>query len=80
MDLPLINKYQLSASIGERAFQWRFSVELDNGERHELKIADAAEIPLLLDLLRKDPAVYFDANTHTLCTGWNDPGKTQQNG
>lgn len=75
MDLPLVRRYQVTTVIGERALQWTFAVELDNGARHEMNIVDAAEIPLLLDLLRRDAAIYFDARSRTLSTGWTEPGK-----
>lgn len=76
MELGLpINKYQLAMIFREKTVEWRFSVETEDGARHELAVPDGAEVPILLDMLRRDMTMYFDPQTRALSTGWNDPGE-----
>lgn len=69
-----VEKYQFLAYLRETSVDWSLSLELEGGERVALPIADGAEVPLLLDLLRRDPTVFFDARNRRLSTGWNRPG------
>jgi len=49
-------------------------LETDAGEHYTLPVRDGEEIPVLLDICRRDPTIHFDPQAQTLSTGWNDPG------
>lgn len=68
-----VNKYAVSARLEGKGVVWQFRIETERG-RHELDIADGAEVPILLDLVRKDRSVFYNPESRTLSTGWNDPG------
>lgn len=70
-----INKYAVHATFKQGSVTWVFSVETAGGDKHQIEVLDGAEIPILLDLVRRDKTVYFDGATRTLSTGWNDPGE-----
>lgn len=70
-----VNKYAVNACFKQGTVTWTFSVETVGGDKHQMDVLDGSEIPLLLDMMRKDKLVYFDAATRTLSTGWNDPGE-----
>lgn len=74
MDMQHVDKYQFVATLRETTVDWSLSLELEGGQKHTIPITDGAEVPLLLDLLRKDPSIYFDAKNRRLSTGWNSPG------
>jgi len=69
-----VNKYQVTATFRGDVVKWRFVVETEDGEQHELPVRDGEEIPILLDLVRRDETVSFDPRTRLLSTGWNNPG------
>jgi hypothetical protein len=69
-----VNKYQVTARFREGIVEWALSLELENGEKHEIVIKDGSEIPVLLDMARRDATIYFDPQRQRLSTGWNDPG------
>ena len=71
-----VNKYQVTAKFREGVVEWAFLLETDAGEHYTLPVRDGEEIPVLLDICRRDPTMYFDPRTQTLSTGWNDPGGT----
>jgi hypothetical protein len=75
VELLNVNKYCVSARVAGGVVEWTFSVETDDGERHDLPIRDGEEIPILLSLVQKDTEVFYDPHTKTLSTGWNDPGE-----
>lgn len=70
----LVNKYQVVAQIRAGVVEWRFAVETEDGEQHTLPIHDGEEIPVLLDIVRRDTTVHYDPRSGALSTGWNDPG------
>ncbi|MBK8913491.1 MAG: hypothetical protein IPM64_02630 [Phycisphaerales bacterium] len=74
MDMQHVDKYQFVATLRETTVDWSLSLELEGGQKHTIAITDGAEVPLLLDLLRKDPSIYFDPKNRRLSTGWNSPG------
>ncbi len=69
-----IVRYQLLATFHDGAASWRLLLETKDNRSHDLTIRDGEEVPVLLELLRGDKSVYFDARTGTLGTGWNFPG------
>jgi hypothetical protein len=69
-----VNKYQVTATFRAGIAEWRFAVETEDGQRHEWPVRDGEEIPVLLEIMRRDATVYYDPRTCTLTTGWNDPG------
>ena len=71
-----VDKYQVTATFREGVVEWAFLLETDGGEHYTLPVRDGEEIPVLLDICRRDPTIYFDQHTQTLSTGWNDPGGT----
>jgi len=69
-----VQKYQVTAAFKNGVVEWSFAVQTDDGERYSMPVRDGEEIPVLLDLLRRDKTVYFDVKTQSLRTGWNTPG------
>lgn len=69
-----VRKYQVAATFKNAVVEWTFAVETEEGEKHFLPVRDAEEIPVLVDLCRNDPTVYFDEKTCTIRSGWNSPG------
>jgi hypothetical protein len=72
--LQHVNKYQVAAKFREGIVEWSVLLETDDGEHYTLLVRDGEEIPVLLDICRRDPTIYFNPQTQTLSTGWNDPG------
>ena len=70
-----VGKYQLTASFHQGLVAWTLTLETDGGERFALPIKDGEEVPILLDICQADASLFYDAETRTLSTGWNDPGK-----
>ena len=69
-----VDKYQVSASFRGGVVEWRFVVQTEDGETHELRVRDGEEIPVLLDMVRRDATVHYDPESGSLATGWNNPG------
>ncbi len=69
-----IKRYQFTATLRDGVTEWALHLETDDGARSTLRIRDGEEVPVLLDMLRHDKTVYFDASTGTLRTGWAAPG------
>ncbi|MFH1748975.1 MAG: hypothetical protein ABIG44_18240 [Planctomycetota bacterium] len=69
-----VNKYQVAARVADGLVEWRFAVETEDGQQHELSIRDGEEIPVLLDIVRRDTTVHYDPVNGALSTGWNNPG------
>jgi hypothetical protein len=72
-----VKRYQVAARLRDGLVEWSFALETDDGERYVLPIRDGEEIPVLRDLCRRDPTVYFDPNSSTLRSGWNLPGRPE---
>lgn len=70
---PIV-RYQLLATITEGIVSWRLVLETKDNRQHEMPIRDGEEVPVLLELIRGDKSVFFDASSGTLGTGWNFPG------
>jgi hypothetical protein len=70
-----ISKYQFAASFHDGLVAWSLTLELENGEQVLLSIEDGEEVPILLDVCRKEAHAFYDPATRTLNTGWNEPGK-----
>lgn len=68
-----VKRYQVSARFHDGAVQWAFEVEVA-GKKLALDVRDGDEIPILLDICRRDWTIFFDEQTRTLTTGWNLPG------
>lgn len=69
-----VEKFQVQAVVRGGVIEWRLALGLEGGERVELPIRDGEEVPLLLDLLRRDQAVHYDPQTGQVSTGWSAPG------
>lgn len=69
-----VHKYRFSATVQPDYVSWKLSLQLDTGEHVEVPIRAGEEIPLLLELCRRDRSLFWNAQTRTLTTGWNDPG------
>jgi hypothetical protein len=69
-----VDKYQVAARFREGVIEWSVGLQTDSGERYTLSVRDGEEIPVLLDIFRRDPTIYFAPQTQTLSSGWNDPG------
>ncbi len=74
-DLINVDKYAVHAVFGDSGVHWRFAIQLDNNEVVELEVRDGEEIPILLDIARRDNSLFYDPKSRTLTTGWTDPGK-----
>lgn len=68
-----ISKYLLAFQVGSHGVKWTLLLETSGGRKHELTIP-ASEVAAVLDLVRGDLSLYFNPETRTLCTGWNEPG------
>lgn len=81
MDNPiLVRKYQVLARFRENRVDWNLMIETSDGEKHVVPVCDGAELPIVLDIVRRDRTVYFDPKSRTLTTGWNDPGDARIDG
>lgn len=72
--LVLIHKYQVVARFRDNRVDWSLLIETTDNQKHIVPVCDGAELPVLLDLVRRDRTVFFDPKSRTLSTGWNDPG------
>lgn len=73
-DALQIRRYQIVAQFRDGGVNWMFEVETADGQRASLDVRDGEEIPLLLDICRRDWTIFFQRDTQTLTTGWNIPG------
>jgi len=73
-----VRRYQISARFRNGLVEWSFAVETEDGERYVIGIRDGEEIPVLRELCRCDPTIYFDPQTSTLRSGWNLPGRSER--
>lgn len=73
-----VKRYQFVAVLRDGVVEWSLALETDDGQRHTLRVRDGEEVPVLLDLLRRDATVYFDPESKTLRTGWNLPGASER--
>lgn len=69
-----VTHYQWLATFRDGVVEWRLGVQTSAGQ-HLIPIRDGEEVPVLLDILRQDATVYFDAENGTLRTGWSTPGE-----
>ncbi|MEP0847674.1 MAG: hypothetical protein HRF50_12765 [Phycisphaerae bacterium] len=69
-----VRRYQVAATMRDGVVEWSLWLETDDGQKHALRIRDGEEIPVLVDLLRRDKTVYYDAAALTLRSGWSAPG------
>lgn len=72
-----IKRYQISARFEDGAVIWAFELEV-GGKKIALDVRDGAQIPILLDICRRDWTVFFDEQTRTLTTGWSLPGSKSE--
>lgn len=69
-----VERYQFLARIHDGVVEWSVGFETQGGTQHVLPLKDGEEVPVLADLLRRDPTMYYDAESGTLRTGWNATG------
>ena len=75
MDAGLhVDKYQVMAKLGSHGVSWRFAVRTEDGEQHDVPLQNQADVPVLLELVRGDESIFYDPQSRTLTTGWNNPG------
>lgn len=75
MDTGLpVSRYQFLAALRDGVVEWRLALETDDGRRHELRLRDGEEVPILMELFKNDRSTYFDAGGAVLRSGWNFPG------
>lgn len=72
-----ISRYQVLASFRDGIVTWRMAFETDDNKQHLLDVRDGEEIPVLVDLCRKDHTIFFDAESAEFRTGWNAVGQEQ---
>ncbi len=70
----IVDKYQVVAAFRGGVVEWHFAVQTEDGRSHEVAVRDGEEIPVLLDIVRKDATVRYDPQTCSLSTGWNKLG------
>ncbi|MFN0138206.1 MAG: hypothetical protein ACKVS9_19040 [Phycisphaerae bacterium] len=73
-DFRPLAKYEIAALFREGVVEWALTLQTDDAKRHVMRVRDGEEVPLLLDLLRKDTTLYFSPSTATLRTGLNSLG------
>jgi hypothetical protein len=69
-----VRKYEVRARFVAGAVEWTFALQTDDGGKHEIHIQDGEEIPLLLEICKRDWTVFYDPKSHTFRSGWNTPG------
>ncbi|MBL8877506.1 MAG: hypothetical protein JNG88_00175 [Phycisphaerales bacterium] len=80
MDGPiLVHKYQVVARFRENRVDWNLMLETSDGQKHVVPVCDGAELPIILDVVRRDRTIFFDAKSCSLSSGWNDPGDIRAN-
>lgn len=77
--MKAVDKYEITAKFTEGSVAWTFCMLLEDGSKHSVDIKDGEEVPILMDICRRDWTVYFDAATKTFSTGLNRPG-TKESG
>jgi hypothetical protein len=73
-----VSRYQFQAAYREGILEWSLGLETNDSARHELRIRDGEEIPILMSILQTDKSVYYHAESKTLRTGWNFPGGVKE--
>lgn len=73
-----VSRYQVAATFRDGVVEWALGLQLEDGERVILPIRDGEEVPILLDLCRRDSTIYYDPQTRTLRSGWGSPGDLGQ--
>lgn len=80
MDGPiLVHKYQVVARFRENRVDWSLMLETSDGQKHVVPVCDGAELPVILDVVRRDRTIFYDAKSRSLTSGWNDPGDVRAN-
>jgi hypothetical protein len=69
-----VTRYQFLASFADGVVEWTLCLETDDGKRHSIRLRDGEEVPILLELCRRDKSLYYDDKFGALRTGWNFPG------
>jgi hypothetical protein len=69
-----VDKYQITATFRGGVVEWHFAIETEDGQQHELPVRDGEEIPILLEIVKRDATLHYDPRSCSLSTGWNNPG------
>lgn len=72
-----VDRYEITAKFSDGAVAWAFTVQLEDGSKHSVEIRDGEEVPILMEICRRDWTVYFDPATKTFSTGLNRPGSKE---
>lgn len=70
-----VNKYQVAAVFKGGVLEWRWLLQTADGQSHELPVRDGEEVPVLLDIARREAPLYYDPQGKCLSTEWNQPGR-----
>jgi len=68
-DFLALSKYEVSAAFREGVVEWSLHLQTEDGRKHAVRVRDGEELPILIDILRRDATVYFSPSTSTLRTG-----------
>ena len=74
-DFRPIGKYEVTAAFREGVVEWSLGLQTDDGKKHNVRVRDGEELPILIDLLRRDKTVYFSASQSTIRTGMDAVGQ-----
>ncbi|MCC6358426.1 MAG: hypothetical protein IT450_06770 [Phycisphaerales bacterium] len=75
--MKAVDKYEITAKFCDGAVAWSFCLLLEDGTKHTVDIKDGEEVPILMEICRRDWTVYYDAPTQTFSTGLNRPGSKE---
>jgi hypothetical protein len=72
-----VSKYEVAASFQDGVLTWTFGVMTEDGVKHSWDVRDGEEIPILMELCRRDWTIYYNPETKRLSSGWNTPGSKE---
>ncbi|MBI5865128.1 MAG: hypothetical protein HZB38_11595 [Planctomycetes bacterium] len=72
-----VKKYEVVASFRDGVVHWRFGLLTEDNEKHYWDVRDGEEIPILMELCRRDWTIFYDPQTRELSSGWNLPGSKE---
>ena len=72
-----VKKYEVTAAFREGVVTWTFGIMTDDGQKHYWDVRDGEEIPILMELCRRDWSVFYNPETKQLSSGWNIPGSKE---
>ena len=73
-----VRKYEVRAQFEEGVVRWTFALQTEDGGKYEIDVRDGEEVPILMDLCKRDWTVFYDPQSKTFRTGWNTPGNAMK--